>query len=85
MENLNSSFLRQPHHKLRKLPFLGFHFDFIFLLLHNDVVADRQSQSRALSRRLRRKKRIKNFLANVKRDAVAIVTNEDFNLVVESV
>ena len=71
------SVFRQPHHKLRKLPFLRFHFNLSAMLLHNDVVADRQTQARALSRWLRRKERIENFLANLRRNAVAVVADSN--------
>jgi hypothetical protein len=74
--------LRQSDHKLRELPVLGFHFDLPAMLLHDDVVANRQSQSRALSRRLRRKKRIENLLANICRNAIAIVANADFDFAI---
>ena len=74
---------RQPHHKLRELSFLSFHLDLAFMLLHDDVVADRQAQARALSRRFRGKKRTKNFLANVNRNAVVPqgeIADADFDL-----
>jgi hypothetical protein len=70
----------QADNELRELPFLGFHFDLPAMLLHDDVVADRQAQTRALSGRFRRKKRIENFLANLRRNAVAVVANLNFNL-----
>jgi hypothetical protein len=50
---LASGFPRQLHHKLRELTLLRFHFNLPAMLLHDDVVADRQAQARALSRRFR--------------------------------
>ena len=51
------------------------------MLLHDDVIADRQAQPGALSRRLRGKKGIENLVANFLGDAVAVVANADFDFV----
>lgn len=50
--------------KLREFLFLRFNANLPAMLLHDDVVADRQAQARALSRWFRRKERIENFLAD---------------------
>jgi hypothetical protein len=56
--------------KLRKLPIFRLHPNLPAMLLHDNIITDRQAQARSLSRRLRGKERIENFFTNVKRNAV---------------
>src|SRR5512145_3261709 len=71
----------QPDHKLSESPLFRFHGNLAFVLLHDDIIADRQAQSRALACRLRGEKGIENLVANAPRNAIAIVANADFDLV----
>src|SRR4051812_38369326 len=76
-------FPRERNDELRELALLRFHADFSSVLLHYDVVAHRQPEPGAGTRRLRGEKRFEDLFADMFRNAIAVVAKPDFNRVSE--
>ena len=53
------------------------------MLLHDDVVADRQAQAGALARGLGREERVEDAVADLRRDAVAVVADPHLHRVAQ--
>src|SRR5271165_5146986 len=74
---------RQMERELRKLTDLAVDGDRTAVLLHNDVVADRQAEPGALAGRLGGEKRLEQFVPDVGRNPNAVVADADLDRVTE--
>src|SRR6478735_8434687 len=72
---------RQYHSDFRKFARLGIDLDRAAMLLHDDVVTDREPKPCALSGGFRREEWIEHLLPDVGRNAGAVVADPDFNAV----
>src|SRR5271165_2653040 len=74
---------RQINSELGKLAELAVDGDRTAVLLHNDVVADRQAEPGALAGRLGGEKRLEQFVPDVGRNPNAVVADADLDRVTE--
>jgi len=74
---------RQADRELGECASLAVDCDRAAMLLGDDVVADREAEAGALSRRFRREERLKETVAGFERDAGAIVAHPDLDGLVE--
>src|SRR5215471_2568761 len=70
---------READHEFGECASLGVDLDRAAMLLGDDVVADRETEASALSRRFRREERLKKPVAVFGRDASAIVAHPDLD------
>jgi len=74
---------RQPYRKLRIRTQFAVYLDCAAVLLRYDVVAYREPESSAFSGRFRSNERLEQFIADLRRDPRAVVTNPDHDLVTQ--
>lgn len=72
---------RELYHNLGIFPFLRVYQYFPVMAFGNDIVAQRQAQTRTLAAGLGCKKRLKNLLFDIWRYTDAIVLHPDFDTI----
>jgi len=75
---------RQDNPDLGECTRLCIDLDCARVLLHDDVVADREAKARAFSRWLGCEERFKHLFFHVRRNACAVIANPDLHMIAQA-